>query len=281
MSLEPFPAAGGVDVKSHRRPCGFPPELWERLLACTGGSAAAAVADAELLGEELVELELPGLGARVVVPSGQLCPSLANLLHAVCLDEHRLSELRDRLGRVEAVIDVGAYLGFFSLHAWRLLRPGIIVAYEPNPLARGMLEHNLRVNGVEALVRPEAVAPEDGEAELAIPESWVNASLDSVYVYTSGLRVETRIRVPAVSLGEVLSGAPEASLLKLDIEGLEVAVLEKTPPGLLAGKLVAALVEAHDALAAGRVASLLQRAGMVCRHWRLPRSRQYMVLCTA
>ena len=282
MSVEPFPdTAGGVDVKSHRRPCGFPPVLWERLLACTGGSAAAAMADAELLGEELVELEIPGLDARVVVPSGQLCPSLANLLHTICLDEHRLAELHDTLGSVEAVIDAGAYLGFFGIHAWRLLGPRLVVAYEPNPLARRLLEENLRLNNVKAVARPEALAPEGGSARLHLAESWVNSSLDPVYARSTGLRVEEVLEVPTVGLREVLEEAPRGSILKLDIEGLEDQVLASAPPGLLREKLAAAIVEAHGALSAGRVAALLKRAGMRCSHWRLPGTSQYIVQCVA
>lgn len=119
------------------------------------------------------------------------------------------------------IIDIGANIGAFTLECAARHPAAAIHAYEPDPVSRDVLQHNVAANGLDARVTiwPEAVAASDGEVDFRQGD----ASLES-----GGLAPEgRRVRVPSVSLDTVLTRAGgRAGLLKIDAEGAEVAILE-------------------------------------------------------
>ena len=83
------------------------------------------------------------------------------ILKESCLDRDY-----ERDARIEpdwTVVDVGAGMGDFTVHAGRLCPRGRIYAFEPLPESFARLEEHLRVNGVRnARAFPEAIAAADG-----------------------------------------------------------------------------------------------------------------------
>ncbi len=131
---------------------------------------------------------------------------------------------RSLLKEGDMVVDVGANAGYFTLLAARCVgTSGKVVAFEPVPRVRQLLEDNLRINGIENCdVRSEAACDVNGETEFYVgPADHVGVS--SLRQLGESTAVE---RVTTVRLDEVLSAEPAARLIKIDIEGAECHAIE-------------------------------------------------------
>lgn len=132
-------------------------------------------------------------------------------------------------------VDVGANVG---VHTTLAAACGAeVVALEPLPAARAMLERNLARNGLSERVRVLAAgaAAEDGELVFTDGPSCLN------HVVTAG-RVETgpTRRVPVRRVDGVAPPGPN-TILKIDVEGYEAEVL-RGAQGLLADPGLMALI---------------------------------------
>lgn len=132
-----------------------------------------------------------------------------------------------RLDRVpftpDAIIDCGAYEGYFSLLAASRF-PGVpILAFEPNARNLGGLNANLHRNHVTVDVRPSAVSTIDGTA------SFSGGGCGGRIGETSS----ESIVVPVIDLCRLIAATrSERLLLKLDIEGEEAKLLPALMPVL-------------------------------------------------
>jgi FkbM family methyltransferase len=133
--------------------------------------------------------------------------------------------VRSSLGPGDTFLDVGANIGYFTMLAARAVGPaGTVVALEPSPATRRVLEANLRRNDLRNV---RVVAAAAGATEDVIPlyrAPWNDA--ESSTIAGPGLEHEADVRsVPALSL---LSDDELARLrvVKVDVEGAEAAVLE-------------------------------------------------------
>jgi FkbM family methyltransferase len=141
------------------------------------------------------------------------------------------SYLRRHLKPGRTFIDVGANIGYFSLEASRLVgADGKVVAIEAAPWICELLEGHLKSNATPGPVRTvnRAVSDRVHEIELyAGPDK--NVGLTTT-VQSRGMR--HRGAVAAAPLGDLLE--PEdvstAQIIKIDVEGAEVAVLEGMRP---------------------------------------------------
>jgi FkbM family methyltransferase len=160
-----------------------------------------------------------------------------------------------------SVVDVGANIGIFSLRAARLVgRSGRVVSVEPHPDTYARLVVNLEANGARN-VRPirAAVGSRDGVAQLIQGAGSTTARLSEGSEATPGA-----LSVKVATLDRLVRemALPRLDLLKLDIEGGEVAALEGAQDALSrCGRLV---LELHDTRAA--VQELLEARGfdLVC-----------------
>ena len=116
------------------------------------------------------------------------------------------------------IVDVGAYIGDFSVFAKYLWPDARIYAFEPHPDNFRLLIDNLQLNGYTATVVQAAVAAQKGTRTL-VSDGTLNYGKYSL-LRTGPAAVESR----AVMLQDVVR-AP-IDLLKIDCEGGEYEILE-------------------------------------------------------
>ena len=117
----------------------------------------------------------------------------------------------------DLVIDAGANIGYMSVLA--ATAGARVIAFEPNPELQPILRRNL---GTRGEVRPVALGARRHEATLIAPDPTAhNSGLGRLGASTDAGGVPVQV----VTLDEELLGRSVA-ILKLDVEGVEEAVLE-------------------------------------------------------
>lgn len=141
-----------------------------------------------------------------------------------------IAYVRSVVGRGDSVLDVGANIGFYTLHMASMVGPtGHVYAYEPLDQNAALLEKSIRENGLEERIslRRDAVGAEPGEAQI------VFLSLDAGAQNSGGAYLSTASRdVPrhhqllstrVVSLDSENLERP-VRFIKVDVEGAESLV---------------------------------------------------------
>jgi FkbM family methyltransferase len=144
--------------------------------------------------------------------------------------EHDVTVLFDELmdeTATGAIYDVGANCGWFAVRAARAGRP--VRAFEPVPETAGFAERNLsRIAGADVRVVRSAVAEAAGTATIHLYSSSGNNSLhERTLPPGHALRRTGALEVPVVRLDDLVGrdGFPPPALIKIDVEGAELAVL--------------------------------------------------------
>lgn len=117
-------------------------------------------------------------------------------------------------------IDVGANFGFVSLALSRTIsQQGKVYAFEPNTFVFQTLEKSIQLNHLENLVIPyrKAVGAETGLIKIHSRKTTSNI------LEQEDAQIET---VEIISLDSVFEELDRLDLIKIDIDGLESAVLE-------------------------------------------------------
>jgi FkbM family methyltransferase len=178
---------------------------------------------------------------------GQLCgtsyePAVSRIIHKV---------LRKREAKI--FIDVGEFIGWFSLYAYRILRKrkgAIVIAVEPDPknyvalLENTMLCQFIKTMNVAIYISDK----EEIEFHLGRKDSGGLSQSGSIYpTYHNecGLLSGESIFVKTIRLDTLIkrSGLERVNLIKMDIEGAEYPVL--TDPLLDLSKVENMVVEVH------------------------------------
>jgi FkbM family methyltransferase len=130
----------------------------------------------------------------------------------------------------DMVVDVGAHWGYFTLVAATLCgETGRVIAFEPDPRNVSILTKNLQANHlVNVDVVQKAVSDRKGPAKLFLSRDSSGNSLDSVPPGAElSLGQNDHLAVETVTLdGFLAPPCRKPSLVKVDIEGGELAVLE-------------------------------------------------------
>ncbi len=123
-------------------------------------------------------------------------------------------------------LDVGANIGYFSCLFGKLAGPaGKVVAIEPEPLNRQLLERNLKNNGLTNVrVHGCAVGAQDAVARMGIYKP-ANRGRHSLVDLDS---CKTFLDVPVRRLDDLLrdAGVDSWTLMKMDVEGYEPFAFE-------------------------------------------------------
>lgn len=165
-------------------------------------------------------------------------------------------------------VDLGAHIGYFSVLAARAVGPsGRVWAFEPAGSTRQVLCLNLAENDVDDIVTvvPRAISDSSGWVRFAID----NESSVSNRMAMPGDLEATTEDVEATSLDEYFAARdwPEVNLIKMDVEGAELAALRgmdelnRRNPGLALIFEVNPPNLAHQGLAPGLLFEELKERG--------------------
>jgi FkbM family methyltransferase len=124
----------------------------------------------------------------------------------------------------DAVMDIGAHLGLFTVCMSRLVGPrGQVFSFEPTPFTCSVLRETVRLNHCESnvVVHQKGVSSQSGHASF-FDTGDVVSNANSL-VHTARSKATTTIET--VSLDDVLPNRQAIRLLKIDVEGAELDVL--------------------------------------------------------
>lgn len=142
--------------------------------------------------------------------------------HARFYEQAMLDEVAPRLPENALVVDVGANIGNHTVYFSKVL--GLqVIAVEPNPPALRLLQQNIQVNEINDQVELHAVAvgAENGEATMQDNDPH-NLGRASVSLRKTGTPRDVTVQVRR--LDDIVADRDPA-LIKIDVEGMETAVL--------------------------------------------------------
>jgi FkbM family methyltransferase len=163
------------------------------------------------------------------------------------------------------LVDLGANIGLATVWLAREYGCHTVVAVEPSPDNARLVRENLEANRIRAEVLEAAVGPHDGTARFARSADSTLGQLDE----------EGDISVRVVSPDAVLAALPAGAavdILKLDIEGGEVALMQGDLDWLARVRLIIGELHPDTSDAAAVVSALADRefsmipAGSVFAH---------------
>ena len=155
--------------------------------------------------------------------------SISNILRYHLTWQRQLTQfIAQTLRQGEVFVDVGANLGYFTLLAANAVgRSGHVYSFEPEPRNFALLQSNAALNDfTHVTARQFAIGAQSGEARLHLSDANLGAhSLVELEGLGQGLRV------PILTLSEALGQEKRAvDMIKIDIQGLELAVLRGAEP---------------------------------------------------
>lgn len=124
-------------------------------------------------------------------------------------------------------IDVGANVGVVTVQlARRMSSRGRVLACEPMPANVARLEHNIQMNSLENVeTLPLALGSDEGTVQLYLGTDSASHSTTEVLEFW---RADESVRVQQTTLDSVWHdrGSPRVSVIKIDVEGGEIGVLQ-------------------------------------------------------
>jgi FkbM family methyltransferase len=147
-------------------------------------------------------------------------------LKALLRNERReLVEIRQHLRPGDIACDIGANKGSFVYWLSRWVRDGRVIVFEPQPELARNLANICRIMGLaNVTVEARAVHSHSGEMNLYVPKQHQpGASLRPETATTGDVSV---LAVPVIALDEYFGATNRIALLKIDVEGAELAVFK-------------------------------------------------------
>jgi FkbM family methyltransferase len=150
------------------------------------------------------------------------------------------------LGRGDVFYDIGANLGFFSLLGARLVaETGRVFAFEPAPGNAAAIRRNLALNAITNVeVLEQAVSERSGTGQLQVVE---DQSWSKLAEYGPHPNTQAVVDVDLVCIDDLVreQRLPPPSMVKLDVEGAEIAALRGMRDTVAAHR-PAIVCELHD-----------------------------------
>jgi len=143
----------------------------------------------------------------------------------------------------DVFVDVGASFGFYTTLASGLVGPaGRVFAFEPSPVAGGVLEAAIRESAMaNVTLTRAAVGSKVGRVSLHLPTSGELHSPSALATFPGFYSVE----VPVLALDDFapLASVPAVRLMKIDVEGYEPDVVRGMARLARAGRIENVLCE--------------------------------------
>lgn len=129
---------------------------------------------------------------------------------------------------VDNILDIGAFTGIFGLAAARANPSSSVICVEPLPNLAERIEVNAGLNGLDNIsVINSAASNTDGEATLIVYGGSYATSGASLCERKTREKINDKIVVNTLSFPSLVSGVNgRIGLIKIDVEGAEVMVLE-------------------------------------------------------
>jgi len=157
------------------------------------------------------------------------------------LEIYEIENIMSKLvGKDTVFVDVGAYLGLYTV--WACRRARRVISVEPNPAALAYLKVNIALNECSNVtVVPKAISDRRGYAKLKIPkttgEGLIPSALSSMmWDYKEAFEVEVKTDTLDSVLEDV--GVDSVDVLKIDVEGAEGLVVRGAERALKEAKAV-------------------------------------------
>lgn len=141
--------------------------------------------------------------------------------------EKELSDLLKKLVNPNDVfVDVGANIGYFSLLVARYFPSANVISFEPVTDLFKKMNENITLNSIENIITVNAAAGESNEERELFISGPDNSGMSSFYEPENYLGYKEKVKV--VSIDEWFEGSrlSRIDILKLDIEGSELAALK-------------------------------------------------------
>ena len=133
------------------------------------------------------------------------------------------------VAKLQTIVDVGANVGQWSGMLLNCVKPQKLIMIEPMPDAFAVLEQKFRNDG-RVQLHNVAIGERDSIETLKITRDGTGASLlqpreEMLALIGRNWTVTSEIQVKMTTLDRLLVDLPEVSLLKIDVQGYEKAVL--------------------------------------------------------
>jgi FkbM family methyltransferase len=163
---------------------------------------------------------------------------------------------RPRIG--DTVLDIGANIGTFTLYLQHRARGIRIHCFEPAVETRRRLEHNLKINGLDGAVTVHPVGVADQARRLVLHGNSFTGRRSVLPSTPDGLAQEDE-EIECITLADAVrrTGAGRIDLLKIDVEGAEVDILQEADPETWS-KIQRVALEFHGSLRSGARQSVEQ-----------------------
>ncbi|MFC7227998.1 FkbM family methyltransferase [Salinirubellus salinus] len=134
-----------------------------------------------------------------------------------------ITEVLESLEPADVFYDVGANIGMYTCFVANELGADRIVAFEPHEESVDRLRENLQHNNLDAKIIPVALSDIEGKVDLAVAGDQVGEGEHAIATGRTARTVEVE-----VNRGDGLidrCDLPEPTVIKIDVEGAEFAVL--------------------------------------------------------
>lgn len=213
--------------------------------------------------EQLGRIEQYGYAAarRVAVPCGPdellvrtvlgyvLCPAsdqalLMSLMEAGELEPGTRILIQRVLAAGETFVDVGANIGMHTLAAgFTLQGQGRIVAFEPFPQTCRLLRKTIWMNGFSGITETHQAAASNQAGSQALFLGATSGHHSLYRLASADLAEQAPVEVPLVRIDDVLRDNPKVDLMKIDVEGAELDVIEGAAQTISANPDIGLIVE--------------------------------------
>jgi FkbM family methyltransferase len=163
---------------------------------------------------KIQEIELEGLKFDV----SQLSPKIRNRLLSGAYEAYEKQMCRDFLTKDDAVIELGAAIGFIGMICQKQIGITDYASFEANPKTAGILKRNYELNGLKPNAWVVALGCSDGQVDLEIgTDFWENS-----IVTPDPQKGSHTVRVDCGTMETLLKRCGVTpNVLIIDIEGAE------------------------------------------------------------
>jgi FkbM family methyltransferase len=176
----------------------------------------------------------------------------------------------DGFGAGDVFYDIGANIGAYTLYAAKA-RSVRVVAFEPNPFSYRVLVQNLHLNDVTGRVLPLCLAVGDETGVTALSLNGTEAGSVGHAIAAGGPDGNGNgngigLQAMAFRLDDLaeIKGFPAPTQVKIDVDGIEAAILDGARSLLSGPGVKSVLIEmlTHDEAAQARIMSVLGECGL-------------------